>query len=83
MTSLFNKILLVKKTTKFERMKSSGRAFSPYIENVLMKVWYHCFILNVKGGGSQCSYKRRRFLFKVTAKYGKGCYYAQGLRAKA
>lgn len=45
MTSVFNKILLVKKTTKFERMKSSGRVFSPYIENVLMKVWY-AFILN-------------------------------------
>jgi hypothetical protein len=40
MTTKFKKILLVKKTTKFERMKQSGRIFSPYIENVLMKVWY-------------------------------------------
>jgi hypothetical protein len=39
MTSKFNKILLVKKTTKYERMKQSERTFSPYIENVLMKVW--------------------------------------------
>lgn len=39
MTSKFNKILLVKKTTKYERMKQSGRQFTPYIENVLMKVW--------------------------------------------
>jgi len=39
LSSKFNKILLVKKTTKYERMKQSGRTFSPYIENVLMKVW--------------------------------------------
>lgn len=39
MASKFNKLLLVKKTTKFERMKSSGKSFTPYIENVLMKVW--------------------------------------------
>lgn len=37
--SKFNKILLIKKTTKYERMKQSGRTFTPYIENVLMKVW--------------------------------------------
>lgn len=40
MSTKFNKILLIKKTTKFERMKQSGKSFSPYIENVLMKVWY-------------------------------------------
>ena len=45
MSSKFNKILLVKKTTKYERMKQSGKSFSPYIENVLMKVWYPLFVL--------------------------------------
>lgn len=38
--SLFKRILLVKKTTKYERMKVAGKKMSPYIENVLMKVWY-------------------------------------------
>ena len=37
--SMFKRILCVKKTTKFERMKMSNKKFSPYIENVLMKVW--------------------------------------------
>lgn len=39
MTTKFNRILLVKKNTKYEQVKLSGRSVSPYIENVLMKVW--------------------------------------------
>jgi len=39
MTSLFKRILLVKKTTKYERTKQSGKSLSPYVEKVLMKVW--------------------------------------------
>lgn len=40
MKSKFNKILLVKKTTRYERMKDSDQAINPYVENVLKKNWY-------------------------------------------
>ena len=45
MSSPFKRILLVKKTTKYERMKMDGKSLSPYIENVLMRVWFATFIL--------------------------------------
>jgi len=35
----FERILLVKKTTKYERLKTSGQKMTPYMENVLMKAW--------------------------------------------
>ena len=40
MASIFNKVLCVKKTTKFERLKSTGFFQSSYVENKLMKTWY-------------------------------------------
>jgi len=39
MSGLFQKILCVKKTTKFERLKSTGFFQSSYVENKLMKTW--------------------------------------------
>ena len=39
MTSIFNKVLCVKKTTKFERLRSTGFFQSSYVENKLMKTW--------------------------------------------
>ena len=37
--SLFNNILCVKKTTKFERLQSTGFFKSSYVENKLLKTW--------------------------------------------
>ena len=39
MASMFNKILCVKKTTKFERLKSTGFFQSSYVEDKLMSTW--------------------------------------------
>jgi len=39
MTSLWNKVLCVKKTTKFERLRSTGFFQSSYVENKLMNTW--------------------------------------------
>lgn len=39
MTKIFNKILCVKKTTKYERLKATGLMQSKYVEDVLMKTW--------------------------------------------
>ena len=33
------RILLVMKTTKYDRVKASNKTVSPYIENILMKTW--------------------------------------------
>jgi len=35
----FNRVLAVKKTTKFERIKATGLMQSKYVEDVLMKTW--------------------------------------------
>lgn len=39
MASIWKKVLCVKKTTKFERLKSTGFFQSSYVENKLMKTW--------------------------------------------
>ena len=39
MASMFNKILCVKKTTKFERLKSTGFFQSSYVEDKLISTW--------------------------------------------
>ena len=39
MASIWKKVLCVKKTTKFERLKSTGFIQSSYVENKLMKTW--------------------------------------------
>jgi hypothetical protein len=37
--ALFNKILCVKKTTKFERLKETGFFKSSYVEDKLLHTW--------------------------------------------
>ena len=38
-STLFSKILCVKKTTKFERLKSTGFFQSSYVQEKLMNTW--------------------------------------------
>lgn len=39
MSGVFKKVLAVKKTTKFERLKGTGLFASGYVENKLMSTW--------------------------------------------
>lgn len=36
---MFRRVLCVKKTTKYERLKATGLMQSSYVEDVLMKTW--------------------------------------------
>ena len=44
---MFNRVLCVKKTTKFERLKATGLLQSSYVENVLMKTWQEATNIHV------------------------------------